>query len=127
MMSLRDVLAFLELTDELKIVPWLAGSWGRQALQGTAGESAEDLDLFLDARDAPTLAQHLTLRGFVAVAHPPWHLVYRDRHGRVLDVRLFEREGDRITTGPDERWPATVLDGYGLLAERPVRVVRVPY
>lgn len=122
-MSLPDVLAFLEVADELQIVPWLAGGWAAEA-QGATGRSHDDLDLFVDARDAATLRHQLSLRGFAADTRGPWHVVYRDRHGRVVDVRLFERDGDQLSYGPEQRCPASVLDGYGLLGERAVRVVR---
>lgn len=121
-MRLPDVLAFLELTDELGIVAWLSGSWGAQAHDGVAREH-DDLDLFVEARHAATLAQHLALRGFAAERIEPWHVRYSDSHGRTVDVRLFEHDGADITHGPDERWPASALDGYGLLGERAVRVV----
>jgi lincosamide nucleotidyltransferase A/C/D/E len=120
-MTQADVLAFLEFTDEVGIVPWLAGGWGTDAERGTQTDAHDDLDLFVDARDAATLAQHLTLRGFTAQVDEPWHVVYADSHDRRIDVRLFERAGAQITHGPDERWPAAILDGYGLIGTRTVR------
>jgi hypothetical protein len=117
-----DVLAFLELTDDLGIVAWFAGSWAAQAHDGLARDH-DDVDLFLEARHAATIAQHLTLRGFAADRIDPWHVRYSDPHGRTIDVRLFETQDDVITHGPDDRWPATILDGYGLIGERAVRVV----
>jgi hypothetical protein len=121
-MTLPDVLAFLDLTDDLGIVAWLSGSWGAQAHDGIVREH-DDLDLFLEARHAATIAQHLGLRGFTADRLAPWHVRYTDSHGRTIDVRFFERDATTVTHGPDERWPASALDGYGLLGERAVRVV----
>jgi lincosamide nucleotidyltransferase A/C/D/E len=120
-MTLPDVLAFLDLADELGIVPWLAGGWGNDAERGEQTRRHDDLDVFLDARDAATLAQHLALRGFTPWPEAPWHITYTDAHGRSLDVRLFEHDGDQITYGPDERWPASVLSGYGVVGARTVR------
>jgi hypothetical protein len=121
-MTLPDVLAFLDLTDDLGIVAWLSGSWAAQAYDGAARDH-DDLDLFVEARHAATIAQHLDLRGFTADRTEPWHVRYTDPHGRSIDVRLFETEGDEVSHGPEQRWPASVLDGYGLLGERAVRVV----
>jgi lincosamide nucleotidyltransferase A/C/D/E len=123
-MSLRDVLAFLDLTDDLGIVPWLAGGWGDDAGHGEQTRWHEDLDVFIAAGDAAVFAQHLSLRGFTAQPQAPWHITFVDRRGRAIDVRLFERDGDEVTYGPDERWPGETLDGYGVLGERTVRVVR---
>jgi lincosamide nucleotidyltransferase A/C/D/E len=126
-MTQADVLAFLEFTDDLGIVPWLAGGWGADAECGTQTRPHSDLDLFLDARDAATLAQHLALRGFTARVDQPWHVTYVDSHDREIDVRLFERDGAHLTHGPDERWPASVLDGYGLIGTRTVRRLLLPW
>ncbi len=123
-MSLRDVLAFLDLTDDIGIVAWLAGGWGADAEHGEQSRWHDDLDIFVTASDAAVLAQHLTLRGFAVQAEAPWHVTFVDRRGRAIDVRLFEREGATVTYGPDERWPSSALDGYGVLGERTVRVVR---
>jgi hypothetical protein len=120
-MTQADVLAFLEFTDELGIVPWLAGGWGSDADRGTQTGPHADLDVFVNAREVATLSQHLALRGFTARVDEPWHVTYSDSHDRRIDVRLFEREGAQITHGPDERWPATILDGYGLIGTRTVR------
>ena len=120
-MTQADVLAFLDFTDDLGIVPWLAGGWGADAEGGVQTRPHRDLDLFLDARDAATLAQQLALRGFTAHVDQPWHVTYIDAHDRAIDVRLFERSGTELTYGPDERWPASVLDGYGLVGSRAVR------
>jgi len=124
-MTQADVLAFLEFTDELGIVPWLAGGWGADAEGGIQTRPHDDLDLFVDARDAATLAQHLALLGFTAKVDQPWHVTYADSHDRRIDVRLFERDGAEITHGPEERWPAAILDGYGLIGSRTVRRVLV--
>lgn len=121
-MTRADVLAFLDLTDDLGIVAWLAGSWAAQAHDGIPRDH-DDLDLFVEARHAATIAQHLTLRGFTADRIEPWHVRYTDSHRRTIDVRLFERHGADVTYGPDERRPAAFLDGYGLIGARAVRVV----
>ena len=126
-MSLRDVLAFLDLTDDLGIVPWLAGGWGDDAGHGEQTRWHEDLDVFIAARDAAVFAQHLTLRGFTAQPQAPWHTTFVDRRGRAIDVRLFERDGDEVTYGPDERWPGEIArTGTAFSGERTVRVVRPP-
>jgi lincosamide nucleotidyltransferase A/C/D/E len=125
-MTLPDVLAFLDLTDELGIVAWLNGGWGVDALLGEQTRRHEDLDLFLPAPDSPTLVQHLSLRGFSAVPREdttPWNFVYGDSYGREIDLHLFERAGDTLTYALDEVYPATLLDGYGMIGSRSVRCV----
>lgn len=126
-MTLPDVLAFLDLTDELGIVAWLNGGWGVDALLGEQTRRHEDLDLFLRAHDAPLLVQHLVLRGFAPVPRDdttPWNFVYGDAHGREVDFHLFERDPDgSVRYGTGEVFPAEVLDGYGTIGGRAVRCI----
>jgi len=125
-MTLPDVLAFLDLTDELGVVAWLDGGWGVDALLGEQTRRHEDLDLFVRAGDAATLVQHLELRGFAPVPRDdttPWNFVYGDAHGREIDLHLFERVGDTITYAVDEVYPASLLDGYGMVGGRTVRCI----
>jgi lincosamide nucleotidyltransferase A/C/D/E len=125
-MTLPDVLAFLDLTDELGIVTWLNGGWGVDALLGEQTRRHEDLDLFLPATDSATLVQHLELRGFAPVPNEdttPWNFVYGDAHGREVDLHLFERAGDTIRYAVDEVYPVTLLEGYGTVGGRTVRCI----
>jgi lincosamide nucleotidyltransferase A/C/D/E len=124
-MTMPDVLAFLDLADELGIAPWISGGWGVDALLGEQTRRHEDLDLFLDAHDSPLLVQHLEVRGFKPVPRDdtvPWNFVHGDRHGREIDLHLIERRPDgTVAFGPDEVYPAAMLNGYGTIGARTVR------
>lgn len=123
-MTLADVLAFLQLTDDLGIVPWLNGGWGVDALLGEQTRRHEDLDIFLPASDSPGLVHALSLAGFTAVPRPdtePWNFVHGDAHGREIDFHLFEFEDGQVSYGPDEVFPLALLAGYGTIGGRPVR------
>jgi lincosamide nucleotidyltransferase A/C/D/E len=125
-MTRPDVLAFLDLTDELGIVAWLNGGWGVDALLGEQTRRHEDLDLFLPATDSATLVQHLELRGFAPVPREdttPWNFVYGDAYGREIDLHLFERAADTITYAVHEIYPAAILEGYGTVGGRTVRCI----
>ncbi|MGH8860493.1 MAG: nucleotidyltransferase domain-containing protein [Jatrophihabitantaceae bacterium] len=124
-MTMSDVLAFLEVTDELGITPWVTGGWGVDALLGEHTRRHSDLDLLMHAHDAPTLVQHLVARGFAPIPREdtsPWNFVYGDRHGREVDFHLVERRADgMLVYGPDDVYPPELLDGYGTIGERAVR------
>jgi lincosamide nucleotidyltransferase A/C/D/E len=124
-MTLPDVTAFLDLTDELGIVPWLSGGWGIDALLGQQTRRHADLDLFLHAHDAPVLLQHLANRGFAPVPRDdtcPWNFVHGDPHGREIDFHLVEVAADgSVGYGPDEVYPPALLSGYGTVGSRSVR------
>ena len=104
-MTLPDVLAFLDLTDELGVVAWLDGGWGVDALLGEQTRRHEDLDLFVRAGDAATLVQHLELRGFAPVPRDdttPWNIVYGEAHGREIHHHHIHHVGDTITYPDDD-------------------------
>jgi lincosamide nucleotidyltransferase A/C/D/E len=126
-LTLPDVVAFLDLTDELGIVVWLNGGWGVDALLGEQTRRHEDLDIFLPAHHAPLLVQHLQVRGFTPVPRDdtmPWNFVYGDTHGREIDFHLFERgENGAVVYGTGERFPSDLLDGYGTIGGRTVRCI----
>lgn len=126
-MTQPDVLAFLELVDDLNLVVWLDGGWAVDALLGEQTRRHSDLDLFIPAEHAPLLVQHLTLRGFTPQQRSdttPWNFVYGDSHGRDIDFHLFERDPDgAVVYGTGERFPAELLDGYGTIGARTVRCI----
>ena len=126
-MTLPDVLAFLDLIDDLGLGIWLDGGWGVDALLGTQTRRHEDLDIVIEARDSPTLVQHLTLRGFHPVPRDdtaPWNFVLGDAHGREIDFHVVEfTEAGDGQMGPSDRYPRGSLDGYGTIGERTVRCV----
>jgi lincosamide nucleotidyltransferase A/C/D/E len=126
-MTLPDVSAFLELTDELGVVVWLNGGWGVDALLGEQTRRHADLDIFLSAQHSAVLVQHLGLRGFAPIPRDdttPWNFVYGDSHGREIDFHLFEHDADgSVRYGTGEVFPAELLDGYGTVGDRAVRCI----
>jgi lincosamide nucleotidyltransferase A/C/D/E len=126
-MTLPDVSAFLDLTQELGIGIWLDGGWGVDALLGAQTRRHQDLDIVLEARQSPILVQHLTMRGFGPVPRDdtsPWNFVYGDAHGREVDFHVveFDDSGD-AHLGPADLYPSGSLAGYGTIGERTARCV----
>jgi lincosamide nucleotidyltransferase A/C/D/E len=126
-MTLPDVLAFLDLVDDLGVAVWLDGGWGVDALLGEQTRRHEDLDIVIEARHSPTLAQHLALRGFRPVPRDdiaPWNFVLGDDHGREIDFHVVEfTAGGDARLGPSECYPPGSLEGYGAVGARTVRCV----
>jgi lincosamide nucleotidyltransferase A/C/D/E len=126
-MTLPDVLAFLDLTDDLGIGIWLDGGWGVDALLATQTRRHEDLDIVIEAQRCSTLVQHLSLRGFAPIARPdtsPWNFVYGDAHGREIDFHVVEfAESGDARMGTADGYPKAALDGYGLVGDRAVRCI----
>jgi lincosamide nucleotidyltransferase A/C/D/E len=126
-MTLPDVLAFLQVCEELGTPVWLDGGWGVDALLGNQTRTHADLDLVIEARCSPTLVHYLGRGGFAPLRRAdtsPWNLSFNDRHGRQVGLRVieFDRAGDGHL-GPEELYPAEALGGYGTIGERTVRCI----
>jgi lincosamide nucleotidyltransferase A/C/D/E len=120
-MTRPDVLAFLDLTDDLGIAVWLDGGWAVDALLGEQTRRHADLDVVVRGADVPALVQHLRLRGFEPVPRDdtsPENFVYGDAHGRDIDVHVVEPGAAE----PDS-FRAESLTGYGVVGARTVRCV----
>lgn len=126
-MTQPDVTAFLDLAEELGVQPWIGGGWGVDALLGEQTRRHADLDIFVDARQAPLLVQQMMLRGFERVPRDdttPWNFALGDQYGREVDLDLLEFDADgTIRYGPDETYPQAMLEGVGAIGERSVRCV----
>jgi lincosamide nucleotidyltransferase A/C/D/E len=129
--ALPDVLAFLDLVDELQIPIWIDGGWGVDALLGEQTRWHGDLDIVVEARHSATLVQHLKLRGFAPVPRDdtaPWNFVYGDAHGREVDFHLIEFDADgNGQFGPEDVYPVASLTGVGVIGDRTVRCISPEY
>lgn len=130
-MTLPDVLAFLQVTEDLATPVWLDGGWGVDALLGTQTRPHADLDIVIEARHSPTLVHYLARGGFEPIRRAdtsPWNLGYGDRRGRQVDLRVieFDRAGDGHL-GPEDICPAEALRGYGTVGDRTVRCIAPPW
>lgn len=126
-MSLRDVVDFLSLTDELGIRIWLIGGWAVDAYLGAQSRPHADLDIVVEERDAPALVRALRLRGYTDVPRDdtrPENFALGDGAGREIDFHLvvLDDEGNGIY-GPLHNglmFPAEALTGSAMIGGHPV-------
>jgi hypothetical protein len=99
--QLALIAEFVALCQEASIQCWLRGGWAMDFFLGRVTREHEDIDLFVWAKDAGTLARELEQAGFREVEGPPPEA-----------QRDFVKAGEALQTGwpfaqfPQSSWPA---------------------
>jgi lincosamide nucleotidyltransferase A/C/D/E len=130
-MTAGDVVEILELAAAAGVGIWLEGGWAVDAVLGEQTRPHRDVDVLIDAADAPTLLALLTARSYERTHHPSdsdWNFEYQDPAGRVVDVHLLyldeTRTGGRMGDSPAAPvLPTGSLAGWGRIGGRRVACV----
>lgn len=129
-MPLDAVLDILDLADRLGVDFWINCGWGVDATLGYQTRVHRDLDILIERRHEPALAEALRRRGFLLRDDgdaQPWSYVLRDPDGHEVDVHVIERRptgdwGHGPEDGPPEQLiPTDALTGAGDIGGREVR------
>jgi lincosamide nucleotidyltransferase A/C/D/E len=128
--TLRDVVRFLDLMDDVGVRVWLDGGWGVDACLGEQTRRHGDLDIVVEERDVATVVGALRGRGFVEVPRDDtraWNFVLGDDAGHQVDFHVIalDDRGDGIQGPPEngERFPAEALSGVGSIGGRAVACI----
>jgi lincosamide nucleotidyltransferase A/C/D/E len=93
-MPLETALDLLNLADELEVEFWINCGWAVDATLGRQTPRHRDLDILIDRRDEPRLAEALRQRGFQPRRDEdaqPWSYVLADDYGHEVDVHVIQR------------------------------------
>jgi lincosamide nucleotidyltransferase A/C/D/E len=129
-MPMEAVVDFHDRLHHLGIEIWIDGGWGVDALLGRQTRPHRDLDIAIQAKDAPAARALLEELGYHDVPRDdtsPWNFVLGDAHGHEIDfhVIVFDAQGNGIL-GPPERgsmYPAGSLTGNGRIGGRQVACI----
>jgi lincosamide nucleotidyltransferase A/C/D/E len=130
MLDTDDVLVVLDRLDRDRLVVWLDGGWGVDALLGRHSRPHRDLDLVIalgDCAAARDALAGLRLRHDpAAVPGLPARLVLADAGGRQVDLHpvVFDAHGNGWQELDEGAWgvyPADGLTGAGTVGGRQVR------
>jgi len=122
-MNKEDVVDILKKSELICIDVWITGGWGVDALIGHQSRPHNDIDIFIQKKDALTFTEMLKSNGYnetkmeyITNDHTAW----RDTHNRTIDLHLFEftDEGLRFE---NEIYPLEVFNGKGTIGEITVR------
>jgi lincosamide nucleotidyltransferase A/C/D/E len=113
-MTTEDVIAFLDLADELGVKVWVDGGWAVDACLGRQTRKHADLDIALAAADIPVLARTLRARGYSTAPR---------NDSRSTNFALGDAAGHEVDLHVAELYPPESLTGRGEIAGRPVDCV----
>jgi len=90
-----DVLAIVDLAEELELTLFISGGWGVDVLVGRQTRTHHDLDVSLPAGHAVRLEADLAEQGFeMVVDWSPGRRAWRHGDGREVDVHPLESDTD---------------------------------
>ncbi len=126
--SLRDLIPYLELFDELDLDIWIDGGWGVDALLGEQTRPHADLDFLIEKADSKRLLIAIRELGFVDIPtnyRTVWNFVMGAPDGRNFDFHVLERKADgNYEYGPPANPVIVTADsiaGTGTIGGRRVR------
>jgi lincosamide nucleotidyltransferase A/C/D/E len=129
-MTAVEVINLYTELENLKIMIWVDGGWGVDALLGKETRIHQDLDIAVQEKDVLRLREPLLERGFRDIKLEearPWNFVLGDQDGREIDfhVIVLDDHGNGLY-GPAEKgemYPAASLTGTGSINGRIVRCI----
>ena len=126
MMNEHDVVALLKEAERLGITVWVGGGWGIDALIGSQTRPHNDVDIYIEKKNADGLIQMLTARGYSEIKMEyttESHTVWQNPSDHIVDLHLMEFKADDAESlyFEGEAYPLFVLDGTGTIGGIPVR------
>ena len=92
MITEKDAIALINLAESLEINVFIDGGWGVDALLGEQTREHQDIDLFVEERQAARFIHALHQGGFkerTEAYSTPNHIVFADADRRTVDLHLF--------------------------------------
>ena len=102
MITEKDAIDLIMLAEELEINVFIDGGWGVDALLGEQTREHQDIDLFVEERQAVRFIHALHQQGFkerTETYSTPQHIVFADADGRTVDLHLFTYTSSNLSGG----------------------------
>ena len=122
-MERNDVVDLLKSTDSLGITVWVGGGWGVDALIGSQTRPHNDIDIYIDKRNADGIIKLLASKGFAEDKMEyttESHTVWKNSLDKVVDLHLLEFKEEALYF-EGEAYPLHVLNGEGTIGEVAVK------
>lgn len=126
MITEKDAIALIDLAESLGITVFIDGGWGVDALLGEQTREHQDIDLFVEERQAGHFIHALQQRGFkerTEAYSTPHHIVFVDVEGRTIDLHLFNYDADGCIVFEGETYPADTFSGKGCIGGKNVSCI----
>ena len=121
-----DVVDLLRAIERLDVTVWIGGGWGVDALVGSQTRQHNDIDVYIEKRNADDFIRMLTSKGYLEVKMEytsESHTVWQNSSNHIVDLHLieFKEEDAESLYFEDEAYPLFVLDGKGTIGGAEVR------
>ena len=100
MITEKDAIALINLAESLEINVFIDGGWGVDALLGEQTREHQDIDLFVEERQAARFIHALHQGGFkerTEAYSTPNHIMFADADRGTVDLHLFNYDADGST------------------------------
>lgn len=123
-MNEEDIVDILKKAEFIGVDMWITGGWGVDALLGQQTRPHNDVDIFVQKKDAKVFTEMLSLSSYretkmdyTTKDHAGW----RNSDDRIIDLHLFEFTEEGTLYFENEVYPAEVLNGKGIISGVTVR------
>jgi len=117
-MEQKDVVDLLNAIKNIDISVWIGGGWGISALVGFQSRPHNDIDVYIEKKNAIKFIEMLILKGYSETKTDftnEVHTVWQDSEKRTVDLHLFEFGEPGTIYYDGEPYPSNVLDGAGAI------------
>ena len=120
MMNEHDVVDLLKAIKDVGITIWVGGGWGVDALIGSQTRPHNDIDVYVDKKNADEFIKVLTSKGYSEVKMDyttESHTVWQNPSNHTVDFHVIEFREDDVDSlyFEGEPYPLFVLDGTGII------------
>jgi lincosamide nucleotidyltransferase A/C/D/E len=120
----HDVIDLLKAIDEIGVSVWIGGGWGVDALVGFQSRPHDDIDVYMENKNAGVFIEMLASKGYQEIETEyttESHIVWQDSSNRTIDLHLLEFEGTETLYFEGEAYPSNILNGEGIIGGVAVR------
>lgn len=119
-MNEHDIIVLLKEFEILNIPVWVGGGWGVDALIGSQTRPHNDIDVYVEKKNADSFIKILTSKDYSEVKMDyttESHTVWQNPSNHVVDFHIIEFKADDAESlyFEGEAYPLVVLDGTGII------------
>jgi lincosamide nucleotidyltransferase A/C/D/E len=118
MMNEEDVVDLLRKTENIGVEIWIDGGWGVDALIGRQIRPHNDIDIFVQKKNANAFMEMLKLNGYRETKMEYTtddHKCWCTPDNRIIDLHLFDFLEEGTLRFDNEIYPSDALDGKGTI------------
>jgi len=117
-MKEEDVVDLLKKTEHIGVDVWITGGWGVDAILERQTRPHDDIDFFVQRKDANTFTEMIVSNGYcLTKIESDDQSVWRDTYDRIIDLHLFEFAEEGILHFENEIYPSNIFNGKGTIGE----------